>query len=341
MKKLCISLILLVLSVGAQASLSDAQRLYDQGRLDEALSTINAMLVDTPNDAEARFLKGIIHAEAGDSDSAIETFAALTQDFPELPEPWNNLAVLFAERGEFDKSREALLAAIQTHPSYSTAHENLGDLYARMAGMAYDRALEQDRSNDSARLKLSAVNGLFAVPGTAPPPVAVAAAPVQSTPPVSEPVAQPVSEPVASTPEPEPAQPVAAATPEPTVMSPEPVASTPAPSSASIEAAVNRWASAWSSKDVDRYLASYVSDFRPSNGASHRAWVDYRRDRLTRPKVIEVDVSALNVSFDSDTRATATFRQKYRSDNYRDEVTKKLVLSNENGRWLIVSEVSE
>jgi hypothetical protein len=72
--------------------------------------------------------------------------------------------VLFAEKGEFEKAREALLAAIQAHPSYSTAHENLGDLYAKMASMAYDRALEEDTSNESARVKLSKVNELFSTP---------------------------------------------------------------------------------------------------------------------------------------------------------------------------------
>src|SRR4029450_5356188 len=104
------------------------------------------------------------YAEHGRNDDAIEIFATLTQDYPELPEPYNNLAVLFAEKGEFEKARESLLAAIQTHPSYSTAHENLGDLYAKMASMAYDRALEEDKANESARIKLSQVNSLFSMP---------------------------------------------------------------------------------------------------------------------------------------------------------------------------------
>ena len=347
MKKVCIRLILVALSFGlvdASATLQDAQRLYEQGRNSQALAKVEELLVDKPNNAELRFLKGIIIAESGDANKAIETFAALTQDYPELPEPWNNLAVLFAERGEFDKSREALLAAIQTHPSYSTAHENLGDLYARMAGMAYDRALEQDRANDSARLKLSAVNGLFAVPqGSDSEPAIVAAVttePEPSNPVVSRPDPEPV-EPVDTTPEPAI---VAATTPPVTTPSrpdPEPVVTEPAaPSSAEVEAAINRWATAWSSKDVEGYLASYTPTFRPNNGASHRAWADYRRDRLTKPKVIEVGLSNMRVAFNSSTSARATFNQKYRSDNYRDEVVKELVLAKSSGQWRIVSEVS-
>ncbi len=345
MKKVCIRLILVALSFGmvnASATLQEAQRLYEQGRNSQALAKVEELLADKPDNAELRFLKGIIFAESGDADKAIETFAALTQDYPELPEPWNNLAVLFAERGEFDKSREALLAAIQTHPSYSTAHENLGDLYARMAGMAYARALEQDRGNDSARLKLSAVNGLFAVPRSSEPetPIIAAAAP---EPVVREPVRTTPPPRVDTTPEPEP---VAAVTTPPvtTPAQPEPQPAVTQPAArnpANVEAAVRRWATAWSSKDVDGYLASYTSNFRPSNGASHRAWADYRRDRLTKPKVIEVDLSNIRISFNSDTSASATFNQKYRSDNYRDEVTKELVLTSVDGQWRIVSEVSQ
>ncbi len=339
MKKVCIRLILVALSfgtVGASATLQEAQRLYEQGRNSQALAKVEELLVDKPNNAELRFLKGIIFAESGEADKAIETFAALTQDYPELPEPWNNLAVLFAERGEFDKSREALLAAIQTHPSYSTAHENLGDLYARMAGMAYDRALEQDRGNDSARLKLSAVNGLFAVPRSIDPePVIVAAVtpePVSTAPaPRVDPTPDPVAVAVTTPPVTTPARP-----------DPKPVVTQPAaPNPAEVEAAINRWARAWASKDVDGYLTSYTPNYRPSNGASHRAWADYRRDRLTKPKVIEVDLSNIRIAFNSDTSARASFSQKYRSDNYRDEVTKDLVLTKSGGDWRIVSEVSQ
>lgn len=350
-----IFIIFSLFSLGASATLQEAERLFEQGRSADALSKVNSLLSSSPNDPEARFLKGLIQADGGDSGSAIETFAALTQDHPELPEPWNNLAVLFADRGEFDKARESLLAAIQTHPSYTTAHENLGDLYARMAGMAYDRALEQDRGRESARLKLSAVKGLFAVPGAAnvmvasnntPPSVTITdPAPVAVEPATT--VTEP--EPVAT----EPPTQVAAVTPKPRdpvvttpVSLPEPVATTPvvsapAPSAADVEAAVNRWASAWSAKNVQGYLASYSRNFRPSNGASYRAWADYRRDRLTKPKVIEVDLSNMNVNFSGADNATATFRQKYRSDNYRDEVTKTLTMVKSNGNWLIVGEVSE
>src|SRR5262247_2902340 len=124
-----LSRLLIALSVlafapaAAVADLASAQKLYEDGRADDALTEVDSLLASNPADPELRFLKGIIFAEQGKNDEAIEIFAALTRDYPELPEPYNNLAVLFAEKGEFEKARESLLAAIQTHPSYSTAHE--------------------------------------------------------------------------------------------------------------------------------------------------------------------------------------------------------------------------
>lgn len=352
-----LTLILAVISLSilvapAQADLLRAQNLFEQGRAQEALTEVEQLLRNDPTDAETRFLQGIIYADMGRSDSAIEVFAGLAQDYPELPEPYNNLAVLFAEKGEFEKARDALLAAIQTHPSYSTAHENLGDLYAKMAGIAYDRALEEDGLNESARLKLSAVNGLFSAPASVtqvaqntqstPAPIVVESQPepdiIQSEPiPETIPaVAQTRPEPVVTQPEPEP-EPVqvAVATPDPDPVTP---AST---SDDDVRAAVMAWASAWSNQNVDGYLAVYAPDFRPANGAPRSSWVRYRRERLTAPSSVQVDVGDIDVELISSDRARATFVQGYRSDNYRDQVVKTLNMRLTGQGWQITSEGSE
>lgn len=332
-----------------------AQVLYDSGRTEQALEVVEGVLSRAAGDPEARFLQGLIYAEMDRRDDAIAVFSALTEDYEELPEPWNNLAVLFAENGEFDKARQALLAAIQTHPSYSTAHENLGDLYARMASMAYDRALEQDQGNQSARLKLSAVNGLFSVPAATPAQVA-AVAPTQV--PAPAPRREPEPEPV----EPQPVEPppatVAAVTPEPAIEpapepepEPEPVAAVPEPTPQpaarppanpdEVALAVRTWASAWSDQDVEGYLASYAPSFRPANGASRASWNRYRRDRLTKPSFISVEISDLAVDIKDSETAVATFSQRYRSDNYEDQVRKTLNMVRAEGRWQIAAEASQ
>ena len=71
------------------------------------------------------------------------------------------IAVLYASQGNYDKAKSALELAIHTHPSYATAHENLGDIYAQLASRAYDRALQLDKNNTTAQVKLAMVKDLF------------------------------------------------------------------------------------------------------------------------------------------------------------------------------------
>ncbi len=337
---LFIPFVFATLALPAAADLATAQDLFERGRAGEALAEVERLLEQSPDDAEARFLKGIIYADIGQSSRAIEVFASLTQDYPELPEPYNNLAVLFAEQGEFEKARDSLLAAIQTHPSYSTAHENLGDLYAKMAGIAYDRALEEDRSNQSARLKLSAVNGLFSAPSPVAQtePVQVASAdPQPAEPPIvqSEPIPEPEPAVIEPEPEPEPVQVAVVSEPQPAPVTPT------VASDEDIRTAIRSWAQAWSNQNVDGYLAAYASDFRPANGAALASWIEYRRQRLSAPGFIEVDVGDIDVELTGSDRARATFVQGYRSDNYQDQVVKTLTMRRTGDGWQIVSEVSE
>ena len=69
--------------------------------------------------------------------------------------------MLYASQGNYDKAKSALELAIHTHPSYATAHENLGDIYAQLASRAYDRALQLDKNNTAAQVKLAMVKDLF------------------------------------------------------------------------------------------------------------------------------------------------------------------------------------
>jgi tetratricopeptide (TPR) repeat protein len=140
--------------------LRDAQKLYGQGKLQPALEKVEAFLGAQPKDAQGRFLKGLLLTELKRSADAIQVFTGLTEDFPELPEPYNNLAVLYAQQGNYDRAKSALELAIQTHPGFTTAHENLGDVYAQLAGRAYDRALELDKNNATARAKLALIRNI-------------------------------------------------------------------------------------------------------------------------------------------------------------------------------------
>jgi tetratricopeptide (TPR) repeat protein len=144
----------------AATAVEEAQALLAQGQLDQALKKLDAQLKSQPQDAQARFLRGLVLVRLNRGPEAIKVFADLTRDYPQLPEPYNNLAVLYAQQGDYEKARDALEAALATHPSYATAHENLGDIYAALAGAAYNRALSLDQNNTTVRAKLALIGQL-------------------------------------------------------------------------------------------------------------------------------------------------------------------------------------
>jgi tetratricopeptide (TPR) repeat protein len=280
---------------------------FRKGDLSGALDRANRYLAKSPKDAQARFLKGLILADQGKTNDAIGVFTGLTEDFPELPEPYNNLAVLYASQSKYEAAKNALEMAIRTHPSYATAHENLGDIYAKMASIAYDKALALDSKNATAQTKLALIQDM--IQGQPRKPTSTRPATVAAKPAASEPAPA------------RPAAPAAASETNP-----------------AIEAAITRWAKAWSARDVDAYLAAYASDFT-ADGMTRSSWEAQRRSRVGGPKFIDVQLSDLSIDQQGDT-ATATFRQAYRSDRFSSTVTKTLKLALRNGQWRIVSEDS-
>jgi len=298
----------------AANSYEDASKLFKQGNYAGALDKIETVITANPRDARARFLKGLILTEQNKPVDAIKVFTSLTEDYPELPEPYNNLAVLYASQGQYDKARKSLEMAIRTHPSYAIAHENLGDVYAKMASEAYDKALQLDRSNTAAQTKLAMIKDLFSgsvVPGKASPETAEATVAAATTP---------------------------TATEKPGTASAKPAAQTAKADTDAVLAAVNGWAKAWSSKNADAYLAYYAPGFQVPGGEARANWEATRRDRIVKPKMIEVTVGSPKISFDDNGRAVVKFRQGYKSDTLNTSGAKILTLVKNNDRWQIIQE---
>jgi Flp pilus assembly protein TadD len=98
-----------LLAFAARADdMQDASRMLKAGQHQQALERVNKVLAAKPRDPQARFLKGLILTDQGNTRDAIDIFTRLTQDYPELPEPYNNLAVIYAAPGQYDKARVAL-----------------------------------------------------------------------------------------------------------------------------------------------------------------------------------------------------------------------------------------
>ncbi len=344
------SLRLLALAAALAAALpamadeyGDVNQLLRAGRTADALAKADQYLAAKPRDPQMRFLRGVILSESGKPADAIAVFTKLTEDYPELPEPYNNLAVLYAGQSQFDKARAALEMAIRTNPSYATAHENLGDVYARLASQAYSKALQLDAGNASLQPKLALIRELF-TPGRSQRPAATApaaAAPAPATV-AKAPAAAPAPAPAAA------AAPAARPAPAPQAAAPAAAAPAPAPAPAAapaggaareVEAAVQAWATAWSSKDMGGYLGAYGKDFDPPGNQSRKDWEDERRARIVGKSRISVKVSELQVSVDG-AKAVARFRQAYSADSLNVSSRKTLELQKVGERWVIVREAT-
>jgi tetratricopeptide (TPR) repeat protein len=292
--------------------LDDASQLLKSGQRDQALELVNQVLAQKKADPKARFLKGVILTEQGNTKEAIDVFTRLTQDYPNLPEPYNNLAVIYAGQGQYDKARTALEQSIRTHPSYATAYENLGDVYAKLASQAYDKALQLDKTNAGAQNKLSLVRELVGGPTQ-----------------VATATKEPAKPPVAAE-----KPPVVAAVEKPAA------ASTSNPGNDVLQA-VNAWAQAWSKKDADGYLAAYARNFKTPGGEARDQWEKTRRERIAAPKSIAVAVEQPKVTMQGSDSASVTFRQSYRSDKLKSTSRKTLVMTLADGHWLIREERSQ
>jgi tetratricopeptide (TPR) repeat protein len=353
---------LLTFSLGSHADeIQDANKLFKQGQLTQALEKVNGYLADKPKDAQARFLKGLIVNEQGDAVGAIAIFTELTNDYPELPEPYNNLAVLYAGQGQYEKAKVALEMAIRTHPSYATAHENLGDIYAKMASQAYDRALQLDKNNTGTKTKLALIRDLFgkgaqnAAPTT--PALAVAAAAQPAAPAKPVVVAKPApAQPVVAAPTPAKTEPAVTAVATPPVVAAAPVVAIAPPAkavpaakpvaaatdaSANVMQATRDWAAAWSAKNVKRYLAFYADEFKTPDGETRKAWEKMRNDRISKPKSIKVGIDNAKVEIIDDSHARISFRQSYNASHFKSVNNKTLSWVKTSTGWQIAEERSD
>lgn len=328
--------------------LREINQLSEQGNQAAALDKVNSYLASNPKNAEAMFMRGVILVELGKRDEAIKAFTDLSEKYPNLPEPYNNLAVLYADQGQYDIARKALESAIKTHPSYATAHENLGDIYARMASEAYDKALKLDTSNSRAQNKLAMITDLFggkrtaSRPATVPPSASTTAVlpPASNTPTVTPPA--PPAPAATTPPAAEPKKPVVAETKPVETKPAEPKQPESKPVVDNQEQvvidAVNAWADAWAAQNVDRYLDSYARDFKTPGGESRKQWENTRRERVSRPAKISVNLQNINVKMESATAAKVTFRQIYKATGLDANSNKTLNLVKEGSRWLIKQE---
>jgi tetratricopeptide (TPR) repeat protein len=100
---------------------------------------------------------------------------------------------------------------------------------------------------------------------------------------------------------------------------------------------VKSWAQAWSDKDFAAYTGFYTTQYR-AKFESHQQWLEQRRNRITRPGTISLEVSNMQIKWRSENRAIIDFEQAFDSARYSDRVMKRLGFSLIGSQWKITEE---
>jgi tetratricopeptide (TPR) repeat protein len=100
---------------------------------------------------------------------------------------------------------------------------------------------------------------------------------------------------------------------------------------------VKAWAQAWSDKDFAAYTGFYTPQYR-AKFESHQQWLEQRRNRITRPGTINVEVSDIQIKWRSEDRAFIDFKQAFDSPRYSDRVKKRLGFNLIGSEWKITEE---
>ena len=107
---------------------------------------------------------------------------------------------------------------------------------------------------------------------------------------------------------------------------------------ANVAATINKWAKAWSDKNLDEYFSIYINNFKPARGLSHKAWEEQRRKRISKPTTISIKISKLKIKTHHES-AEATFKQLYVANGKSIVTDKKLLMQRVNKNWYILKEI--
>jgi outer membrane protein assembly factor BamE len=98
------------------------------------------------------------------------------------------------------------------------------------------------------------------------------------------------------------------------------------------------WRNAWASKNVTQYLAHYTPEYK-GEYTNRSTWEKQRKERLTTPKAIRVDLTDARILITSPDKARVSMQQRYQADGVDEAGSKSLYLAKRNGKWLIENEL--
>ena len=106
--------------------LHQAAAWLEEGRLDDAVASLDAVLEQYPRQPDARLMRGIAQSRAGDSEGAAKALRELVDEHPQFVAAWYNLGVVLRESRKPAEAFEAFASAVAKEPNHYAALVNAG-----------------------------------------------------------------------------------------------------------------------------------------------------------------------------------------------------------------------
>ena len=115
----------------ATALVNEGARLFEEGRMEEAMARYEKALEYSPDDEDIFFSRGAVYARAGRISEAITNYLRAIEIFPGYAEAKNNLGNLYVSLNRFDDAIPLLESVIELRPDTASGYNNLGTALAR------------------------------------------------------------------------------------------------------------------------------------------------------------------------------------------------------------------
>lgn len=145
-----------------------------RGQWASAAGAFEQMLLEDPDNPEARCQLGLIALVHNDLDGAAEHLTRATRARPDFAEAFGNLGVVRFRQGRLDEAEAIFREALRLSPQYLEAHNNLATVLLKLqryqeAAEAFRRALAIDPGHAQARRGLAEAEAALAGRGAASP----------------------------------------------------------------------------------------------------------------------------------------------------------------------------
>lgn len=323
-----------------------------------------------------RYANDLLHQDR--CEQAMVIYQQLLAHHPKALGVLNNLAYCLSAVGKYEDARSMLEQAIEAQTTFKVPHRNLTQLYAHLAELSYNQVRvgidirnsppslgEGVKSNPPAMQPMSSFNGEIALARHQDSDKPIALKPKHTSSPLQNtPAPNPSKGMVVSLPRPQtinqaltaPASPsenakntgksppvatlnLAESLPPTAPLSKASPAKAFATMQGEINKALQKWANAWSKKNLNLYFDAYASGFVPPRGQSLAQWRDDRISKIGGKKAIAVSLTRLRIEPSQDHKSVRVqFHQAYVADDTTLSAVKVVRMVQEKGQWKIIEE---